>query len=55
MYCTIPDLVCQLLMSPPETLRLEARLLHRIVFGTAGLRAVMRAGFDSMNDLVIIQ
>lgn len=24
-------------------------------FGTAGLRGPMQAGFDSMNDLVIIQ
>lgn len=36
-----------------ETLR--ERLLRRISFGTAGLRAAMRAGFDSMNDLVVIQ
>lgn len=34
---------------------LSKRLLHRLAFGTAGLRGVMRAGFDSMNDLVIIQ
>jgi phosphomannomutase len=34
---------------------LRNRLLHRMTFGTAGLRGVMRAGFDSMNDLVIIQ
>ncbi|EDW08159.1 glucose 1,6-bisphosphate synthase [Drosophila mojavensis] len=36
-----------------ETLKL--RLCKRISFGTAGLRAEMRAGFDSMNDLVVIQ
>ncbi|KAH8298428.1 hypothetical protein KR044_002484 [Drosophila immigrans] len=34
---------------------LRCRLCRRISFGTAGLRAVMRAGFDSMNELVIIQ
>lgn len=26
-----------------------------MAFGTAGLRGPMRAGFDSMNDLVIVQ
>lgn len=34
---------------------LSNRLLNRLAFGTAGLRGVMRAGFDSMNDLVIVQ
>ncbi|ALC41065.1 CG10202 [Drosophila busckii] len=34
---------------------LEQRLCHRNAFGTAGLRAGMRAGFDSINDLTIIQ
>lgn len=34
---------------------LKSRLLHRLQFGTAGLRGVMRAGFDSMNELVIVQ
>ncbi|TDG49369.1 hypothetical protein AWZ03_004237 [Drosophila navojoa] len=34
---------------------LRCRLCRRIDFGTAGLRAVMRAGFDSMNELVVIQ
>lgn len=34
---------------------LEKRLCNRLTFGTAGLRGTMRAGFDSMNDLVIIQ
>lgn len=29
--------------------------MGRLSFGTAGLRGVMRAGFNSMNDLVIIQ
>lgn len=36
-------------------IRLNVRLANRIRFGTEGLRAVMRAGFDSMNDLVVIQ
>ncbi|XP_017027378.1 phosphopentomutase [Drosophila kikkawai] len=34
---------------------LRKRLCNRITFGTAGLRATMRAGFDSMNELVVIQ
>lgn len=34
---------------------LSKRLTHRMAFGTAGLRGPMRAGFDSMNDLVIVQ
>lgn len=34
---------------------LGKRLLNRMAFGTAGLRGPMRAGFDSMNDLVIVQ
>lgn len=29
--------------------------MSRMTFGTAGLRGPMRAGFDSMNDLVIVQ
>ncbi|XP_034650722.1 glucose 1,6-bisphosphate synthase [Drosophila subobscura] len=34
---------------------LRVRLCNRIPFGTGGLRGGMRAGFDSINDLVIIQ
>ncbi|XP_034475978.1 glucose 1,6-bisphosphate synthase-like [Drosophila innubila] len=34
---------------------LRCRLCRRISFGTSGLRGVMRAGFDSMNELVVIQ
>lgn len=35
---------------------LRERLLSpRLSFGTAGLRGVMQAGFNSMNDLVIVQ
>lgn len=36
-------------------LKLEKLLLERLSFGTAGLRAAMRAGYNSMNDLVVIQ
>lgn len=34
---------------------LEARLSHRIQFGTAGLRAKMGGGFALMNELTVIQ
>ncbi|XP_017835817.1 phosphoglucomutase-2 [Drosophila busckii] len=34
---------------------LRSRLCQRMQFGTAGLRGEMRAGFDSMNDLVVLQ
>jgi phosphomannomutase len=34
---------------------LQKRLMQRIVFGTAGLRARMQAGYSSMNDLVVTQ
>ncbi|KAH8372468.1 hypothetical protein KR093_011677, partial [Drosophila rubida] len=34
---------------------LRCRLCNRISFGTAGLRGEMRAGFDSMNELVVVQ
>lgn len=34
---------------------LEARLSHRIQFGTAGLRAKMGSGFALMNQLTVIQ
>lgn len=34
---------------------LKKRLLTRLAFGTAGLRGVMQAGFNAMNDLVVIQ
>ncbi|XP_055336098.1 phosphopentomutase-like [Paramacrobiotus metropolitanus] len=34
---------------------LEGRLGQRLAFGTAGLRGSMSAGFNHMNDLVIIQ
>ena len=34
---------------------MEARLSHRIQFGTAGLRAKMGSGFALMNELTVIQ
>ncbi|KAG0181659.1 Phosphoglucomutase-3 [Apophysomyces sp. BC1034] len=34
---------------------LTKRLLNRIEFGTAGLRARMEAGFSRMNDLTVLQ
>lgn len=34
---------------------LSARLLKRQVFGTAGIRGLMEAGFNGLNDLIIIQ
>ncbi|XP_058819433.1 phosphopentomutase [Topomyia yanbarensis] len=34
---------------------LSGRLLKRLAFGTAGLRGVMQAGFNAMNDLVVVQ
>ncbi|XP_060078816.1 phosphopentomutase-like [Ylistrum balloti] len=38
-----------------EVESLKKRLLHRMEFGTAGLRARMGAGYSMMNDLTIIQ
>ncbi|XP_073813716.1 phosphoglucomutase 2 [Musca autumnalis] len=43
------------LIASNEWDQLKKRLLERLAFGTAGLRGCMRAGFDSMNDLVIVQ
>lgn len=34
---------------------LSGRLMKRLAFGTAGLRGVMQAGFNAMNDLVVVQ
>ncbi|XP_063702297.1 phosphopentomutase [Culicoides brevitarsis] len=34
---------------------LKSRLNERLAFGTAGLRGKMQAGFNGMNDLVIVQ
>lgn len=35
--------------------KLGKLLLNRLSFGTAGLRGVMQAGYNAMNDLVVIQ
>lgn len=35
--------------------KLNKMLLTRLSFGTAGLRGVMQAGYNAMNDLVVIQ
>jgi phosphomannomutase len=34
---------------------LQARLGSRLVFGTAGLRGPMGAGYNKMNELVVLQ
>ncbi|RKP11409.1 hypothetical protein BJ684DRAFT_22028 [Piptocephalis cylindrospora] len=47
---TIDDLV-----KSKDEATLEKLLRKRIVFGTAGLRAGMEAGFSRMNDLTVIQ
>lgn len=36
-------------------IKLRKLLLNRLSFGTAGLRGVMQAGYNAMNDLVVIQ
>lgn len=36
-------------------MKLRKLLLSRLSFGTAGLRGVMQAGYNAMNDLVVIQ
>lgn len=43
------------MIASKDFVQLRKRLLERLAFGTAGLRGCMRAGFDSMNDLVIVQ
>lgn len=45
----------QTLVDQKNWSKLESMLLKRLAFGTAGLRAAMRAGFAAMNDLVVIQ
>lgn len=42
-------------MKSEEWKVLTGRLQKRLAFGTAGLRGVMQAGFNAMNDLVVIQ
>lgn len=43
------------LVAQHNYLKLEKLLLQRLAFGTAGLRGEMRAGYNSMNQLVVIQ
>ena len=38
-----------------DTEKLSKLLLQRLAFGTAGLRGQMGAGYNCMNDLVILQ
>ncbi|XP_058446881.1 phosphopentomutase [Malaya genurostris] len=45
----------RLLVKDQEWKILSGRLLQRLAFGTAGLRGVMQAGFNAMNDLVVVQ
>ncbi|CDK24926.1 unnamed protein product [Kuraishia capsulata CBS 1993] len=45
----------ELLRREGKTDELLARLGSRILFGTAGLRARMEAGFSRMNDVTVIQ
>lgn len=49
------NLILQNLRSSGNRKELEARMLPRISFGTAGLRAKMQAGFAFMNDLIVQQ
>ncbi|KAB7499890.1 Phosphoglucomutase-2 [Armadillidium nasatum] len=43
------------LLEKNDTASLESIMLSRLLFGTAGLRGRMGAGYACMNDLVIIQ
>lgn len=43
------------LVEKDETAKLSELLLHRMEFGTAGLRAAMGAGNSRMNELTVIQ
>jgi len=45
----------QSLLGNDDRTELEARLRHRMSFGTAGLRARMGAGYSRMNCLTVIQ
>ncbi|XP_034109020.1 phosphopentomutase-like [Drosophila albomicans] len=49
-WCTIKDAI-----KAQEWDKLRSWLMGRLKFGTAGLRAEMRPGFNAMNDLVVIQ
>ncbi len=43
------------LLKENKTDELEAILSSRLVFGTAGLRGPMGAGYNRMNELVVLQ
>lgn len=43
------------LLNSNDDAELERRLRSRIAFGTAGLRASMKAGFAHMNSLTVLQ
>lgn len=43
------------LLAKNDKAELEKLFLHRMEFGTAGLRGRMGPGYSQMNDLVIIQ
>ncbi|ENN75388.1 hypothetical protein D910_05467 [Dendroctonus ponderosae] len=43
------------LLKEKNYVELEKIMLHRITFGTAGLRGKMALGYSNMNDLVVIQ
>lgn len=43
------------LIKAKDVEKLSKKLLTRQSFGTAGIRAIMEAGFNGLNDLVIIQ
>jgi phosphomannomutase len=45
----------QALVDSGDQKELSARMVPRISFGTAGLRAKMQAGYSSMNELVVQQ
>uniref|UniRef100_A0A1B0CBD0 Phosphoglucomutase/phosphomannomutase n=2 Tax=Lutzomyia longipalpis TaxID=7200 RepID=A0A1B0CBD0_LUTLO len=45
----------QKLVEDSEWEKLKLLLLTRLSFGTAGLRGAMRAGFNGMNELVVLQ
>lgn len=42
-------------MSAKDEQKLSKLLLNRLEFGTAGIRGRMGAGYEAMNDLVLIQ
>lgn len=43
------------LVGHQDHIELESRLRSRISFGTAGLRAAMKAGFAYMNSVTVLQ